>query len=105
LLSVQLNLVVQQHWTFAEKTVAMRFSPISPHVVTVHKEGYLRIFASAEVGSTEYVQALDISAKVLSILDEGLTSFAFDPDYDGSTNMFGKSEQVPCVGFSLRLLQ
>jgi hypothetical protein len=98
---VQLNLVAQQHWTFADKTVGMRFSPVSAHIVTVHKEGYLRIFASAEVASTEYVQALDISAKVFSILDEGLTSFAFDPAYDGSTNMFGKSLRR----FYLRLLR
>jgi hypothetical protein len=87
---MQLNLVVQQHWTFPDFALAMRFSPVSPHVVTIHKNGFLRIYKSSDALSNEYVQALDISAKVYSLVDEGFNSFAFDPAYDGTTNKFGE---------------
>jgi hypothetical protein len=89
----QLNLVVQQHWTFPDFALAMRFSPVSPHVVTIHKNGFLRIYKDADALSNEYVQALDISAKVYSLVDEGFNSFAFDPAYDGTTNKFGESQR------------
>jgi hypothetical protein len=88
----QLNLVVQQHWTFPDFALAMRFSPVSPHVVTIHKNGFLRIYKDTDALSNEYVQALDISAKVYSLVDEGFNSFAFDPAYDGTTNKFGESQ-------------
>jgi hypothetical protein len=84
--------VVQQQWIFpgAEGPTSMKFSPISPHVVVITKNGKLRIYDSVDSLSDDFVEALDISVKVFSGDDHGLVGFGFDPAYDGVANKNGE---------------
>ncbi|KAG5179584.1 hypothetical protein JKP88DRAFT_256246, partial [Tribonema minus] len=84
------NLVVQQHWEFSpqEKATALRFSPISAHVITIHKHGEVRLYDSVDVDGEDYKTILNIEDKVYSADDHGMVGFAFDPQYGVDRNQY-----------------
>ncbi|KAG5190748.1 hypothetical protein JKP88DRAFT_266807, partial [Tribonema minus] len=90
LLEEIVNLVVQQHWEFSpqEKATALRFSPISAHVITIHKHGEVRLYDSVDVDGEDYKTILNIEDKVYSADDHGMVGFAFDPQYGVDRNQY-----------------
>ena len=90
---LQGKLVLQQVWQFTlgSNPTSLKFSPVSPHVITVHKYGELRIYASIDAPADQFARALDINAAVFDFADEGFLGFALDPGYDSVNNKFGET--------------
>lgn len=57
----------------------------SVQVVTVHKHGIIRLFASPDAAADDYVEVLDYRAKVMSDGDHGLLSLAWHPNFAKGT--------------------
>ena len=83
--------MVQQVFQFplGANPTTLKFSPVSPHVITVHKYGEIRIYPSIDAAPNAYASALDITGAVFDFADEGFLGFELDPGYNGVTNKFG----------------